>query len=844
MPFRPLSPFFVLVRTFRRDGPAVFYKMARYCFSPYAWLWLLRGGRHPSPFSHVPEDVLGTIRESPWFDAEWYLRENINVERAGVDPAVHFAAVGYWERRDPGPFFSTEEYLQLNEDVRMTGANPLFHFERSGRREGRPISFLQLRETTFPDGAIETEHDFPAAPRRHRRVAVFAAFFPAGRIPATTLCYLRGLREVADEIVLFANCPVFPDEIRKLEGLVRHAAFRVHGGYDFLSYRLGFEKARELGLLDASATDELILANDSCYAPVFPFQECFGRMAGRPCDFWGMTANSGAYRSEHVQSFFFVFRRPVLDGDALGRFFKGIEVLDDRREVIRRYEIGLTAALAEAGHAWDTLVPKGFSAGHGGDTPTKYVLETLSEHGMPLVKVKALDRFMVDDRPAVLDFIRSKNPELAAAIPPAPPPVDYDVVRRIREEHPSSFPAKIARIRESRIEKGLPVRALFFVFSASMFPAKPLFEAMRRDPAFAPGIVVIPDRRWPDRDLDADMAACASELRRALPGADIRTASRDSANAWVDFSRDADLVFYSTPYNQSDIRYNLRWSVGRPFLPVYISYSFSTSLYGYWVYGLQCYADAWKVFEECEGTAKEYAEHSLLKGSNAAVVGYVKMDALAAAQPWPRNGNRKRVLIAPHHSVAGGANDTLAFSNFERYAKFFLRLPKKYPEIDFVFRPHPFLFTVLSRPSKWGQAKVDRWIARMKAHPNVRWSDEGDYLPVFASCDAIVQDCGSYLAEWFFTGKPCCFMLKDPSDADAKFSPTGKACLSHCYLAYCKEEIEAFLRNVVEGGADPKAAARNEFRKTIAVNYPNAAGAALALIRKELGMDEAKGAER
>lgn len=837
MSFRPLAPLVVLARIVRRDGFAVFSKAAKYCFSPSAWLWLLRGGRHPATVPGVSPVDLKTIRDSPWFDAEWYLREHIDVRRAGIDPAVHFAAFGYRGYHDPGPDFSVEEYFQLNEDVRINKSNPLVHFERFGRAEGRPISFLQGRETHFPDGAVEIEKEFPAVPHRHRRVAIFASFFPAGKIPATTLCYLRGLREVADDIVFFASCPIFPDELRKLEGVVRFAAFRIHHGHDFFSYKLGFEKACELGLLDATTTDELIIANDSCYAPVFPFPECFGRMADRPCDFWGMTANSGAYRSEHVQSFFFVFRRPVLDGDALGKFLRGIEVLGARWEVVRRYEIGFTAALVKAGYTWDTLVPRSFSAEHGGGTPTKHVLETLSKYEMPLVKVKGLNQYMVDDRSAVIDFIRSKNPELAAAIPPAPPPIDYDAVRRIREKHPASFSSKIAHIRESRIEKGLPVRTIFFVYSAAMFPAKPLFEAMRRDPAFDARIVVVPDLRWQDRDSAADMENCARELRHALPDADVQIASHNLAGVWADVSRDADLIFYSTPYPQSDLRYNLRWAIGRPFLPVYISYSFSTSLYGYWVYGLQCYADAWKVFMECEGTGKEYAEHSLRKGANAEVVGYVKMDALATAKPWPRNGDRRRVLIAPHHSVDGGSNDTLAFSNFERYADFFLALPKRHPELDFVFRPHPFLFTVLSNPAKWGQAKVDGWIARMKAYANVRWSDEGDYFPIFASCDAIVQDCGSYLAEWFYTGKPCCFMLKDPSDIDAKFSPTGKACLSHCYLAYDEKAIEAFLRDVVKGGADPKAAARDEFRKSIMVNYPHAANAALASIRRAFGLE-------
>ena len=173
---------------------------------------------------------------------------------------------------------------------------------------------------------------------------------------------------------------------------------------------------------------------------------------------------------------------------------------------------------------------------------------------------------------------------------------------------------------------------------------------------------------------------------------------------WPDVIGDfgADIVCYPSPYDLSAFRYNPHWAVGRNFLPIYISYSFSTSLHGYGVYGRQNYAYFWKVFVECEANAKEYAEHSILKGANAEVVGYFKMDALASAKPWPRNGNRKRVLIAPHHSVEGGANDSLALSNFQRYADYFLALPEKHPDLDFVFRPHPFLFTVLAQPFKWG----------------------------------------------------------------------------------------------------------------------------------------------
>ena len=839
MKFPPASAV-TLVRLLRRDGFAFFGKCARYVFSRDAWLWLLRGGTNAStPQTTTKQPLmqnLDIVRRSEWFDADWYLRNNDDVRQAGADPACHFTSFGHRGHHDPGPDFLVQEYFELNPDIRYANINPLVHFEKYGKNENRLISFLQVSETDFPAGTIETECLFEnndPSPKFHR-TAIFAAFFPQGRIPDVMLFYLRGLKSVVDNIILVVNAPVFPDEVSKLEGLVRVAVFRHHGGYDFFSYKLGWEKAQDLGLLDSSVCKEVVFANDSCYAPVFAFADIFDEMSGRQCDFWGMTANVG-FGVEHVQSYFYVFRSPVLASGALARFMADIVVVKGRWNIVRRYELGLTQALSKAGHAWDTLVPREFRARRGA-TPTKCVLETMQKHRMPLVKVKAMNGEMLDDHDAVLDFIRLKNPELAAAMPQEASRPDYGVVRWFRVSHSDSFKEKIEFIRKMRIANNQPVRTVFFVFSTSMFPARPLFDAMMRDSRFMPTIVVVPDFRWPDRDPSMAMADCHRKLLQYYPTASVKVAMMDESDSWTDETKNADIVCYPSPYDLSNFRYNPHWAVGRNFLPIYLSYSFSTSIHGYGVYGRQNYAYFWKVFTECEANAKDYAEHSILKGANAETVGYFKMDALATAKPWPRNGDRKRVLIAPHHSVEGGANDSLALSNFQRYADYFLALPEKHPELDFVFRPHPFLFTVLANPAKWGQAKVDDWIARMKAHPNVRWCDEGDYFPAFASCDAIVQDCGSYLAEWVYTGKPCCFMLKNPSDVDAKFTPLGQDILSHCYLAYDEPEIESFLRDVVEGGSDPKAAARDAFRKTVMVNYPHAADTALAAIRRALGM--------
>ena len=401
------------------------------------------------------------------------------------------------------------------------------------------------------------------------------------------------------------------------------------------------------------------------------------------------------------------------------------------------------------------------------------------------------------------------------------------------EEHQAAFPAKVAASRD-KAARGERVRAVFFVASAAMFPARPLFDAMRRDPRFDARLAVVPDLRGiAGGDPVPAMGRCRAALAEAYPAEAFLPVARGADGAWPDVLSDfgADLVCHPSPYELSDFKYNPRWCVGRPFLPIHVNYGYYRSVYDRHVMASRNYALFWKAFFECDATLAEYREHSVLRGTNAEVVGYVPMDALASFPPNP--GPRKRVLLCPHHSVEGGANDALALSNFLRYADFLADLPARFPELDFLFRPHPFLFSVLSRPKFWGPAKCAAWRERFLAHPNAAWTDGGDHLREFAASDAIVQDCGSFLVEWFYTGKPCCYLLKSEADF-AKFAPLGQDALRSCHLAFDASAIESFLRDVVLGGRDGLASKRESFRRLLMVNYPHAAEAAILSIRKGL----------
>ena len=447
--------------------------------------------------------------------------------------------------------------------------------------------------------------------------------------------------------------------------------------------------------------------------------------------------------------------------------------------------------------------------------------------------VKAVNGDSRESIPRTLAIVRRDNPELAALIRPRRRQIVREPVTYAG--HQASFPAKCARLA-AKIRAGERLRAVFFVASAAMFPARPLFDAMRRDPSFDARLAVVPDLRGiAGGDPVPAMGRCRAALAEAYPAEAFLPVAHGADGAWPDVLSDfgADLVCHPSPYELSDFKYNPRWCVGRPFLPIHVNYGYYRSVYDRHVMASRNYALFWKAFFECDATLAEYREHSVLRGTNAEVVGYVPMDALASFTPNP--GPRKRVLLCPHHSVEGGANDALALSNFLRYADFLADLPARFPELDFLFRPHPFLFSVLSRPKFWGPAKCAAWRERFLAHPNAAWTDGGDHLREFAASDAIVQDCGSFLVEWFYTGKPCCYLLKSEADF-AKFAPLGQDALRSCHLAFDASAIESFLRDVVLGGRDGLASKRESFRRLLMVNYPRAAGEALRSIRKSLNL--------
>ena len=65
----------------------------------------------------------------------------------------------------------------------------------------------------------------------------------------------------------------------------------------------------------------------------------------------------------------------------------------------------------------------------------------------------------------------------------------------------------------------------------------------------------------------------------------------------------------------------------------------------------------------------------------------------------------------------------------------------------------------------------------------------------------MIQDCGSFTAEYTCTYKPMLFLIANPGVV-RDWNECGKAILKHIYTSEKGKEIETFIKNVVIAGND------------------------------------------
>lgn len=363
--------------------------------------------------------------------------------------------------------------------------------------------------------------------------------------------------------------------------------------------------------------------------------------------------------------------------------------------------------------------------------------------------------------------------------------------------------------RLDQIRKRGTARVLFVLSNLAIWRGEDICNLLMKDDRFKVHLIICPFTRLAEiQQKENSEKLIAYCKRQNWPYILKRECEQD-----LIASLDPDIIFYPQLYgglyhNELDCEKNLDRLI------VYVPYGICT-VSGDWIYNSIYINNSWKVFTPTTIHLDYARNHSFNKGRNVEVVGDSHAKAFLqtpACDPWKKqDAPKKRIIWAPHYSINQGGY--LSRASFLWLNKVMVDLVKEYnAEVQFVFKPHPWLLTELYKHPEWGEDKTNKYFDFWRNGENTQLED-GAFIDLFNTSDAMIHDCGSFTAEYHYTGNPVLFASRDFPTIYQGLDAFGVRCMDLHYHAQSTDVIRSFIQNVVLGGLDPQKEDRDVFRK-------------------------------
>lgn len=342
------------------------------------------------------------------------------------------------------------------------------------------------------------------------------------------------------------------------------------------------------------------------------------------------------------------------------------------------------------------------------------------------------------------------------------------------------------------------IRVGFYVIYGSAFSAGPLIERMLQslDVNFEVYLIASPDVMRGDENMNKQLDLVVNYFSRDKR-INVRSAYDKDTHQFIDHSEGLDFACICNPYESMTHEYcSAEYLKGVGVKTFFIHYTFAVTKFDNKIYLQEHFENFWRVFISSLMT---YSELTLLgkSDSNLIISGYPKIESLSSSFTFKKE--RKKIVLSPHHTFNF---PELSLASFQKFQDLYLDIPCKYPNIDFVFRPHPLWEINLKNKLGWSEEQYSKWISKLLSNKNVNFDRSPDYIELFNQSDALIHDCGSFVAEYLCTGNPCCFLMNQ-SSAYENFNSIGKMCLDQHYHAHHFDDVYKFIDEVVIGGNDP-----------------------------------------
>ena len=362
-----------------------------------------------------------------------------------------------------------------------------------------------------------------------------------------------------------------------------------------------------------------------------------------------------------------------------------------------------------------------------------------------------------------------------------------------------------------RLRHKKEINVVFFAMSLSMWRYQRLYEALSKNPKFKTYIIIQPTITYTSIQQEKDR----TQLMEFFNSKNIPFMLGTNGDTVFDVERilSPDVIFYPQPYHgyyPYDMSYSKFWNK----LLCYVPYAFWMGP-GDWSYNLRFHNIAWKMFYPTELHLKDARKYSFVKGRNMEIVGYPTADDFLSSNYndiWkPQSCHKTRLIWAPHFTIV--FNGYTKQSNFLNMSETMLDIAQKYKEkLQFVFKPHPRLFSELCKYPGWGEERAKEYYRKWAEMENTQ-IETGEFVDLFMTSDAMIHDCGSFAVEYHYSGNPVMYIAENFDEQVAEKNDFGKIAMNLHYVGKCKQEIFDFIENVVLAGEDPLKPQREQFRK-------------------------------
>lgn len=366
------------------------------------------------------------------------------------------------------------------------------------------------------------------------------------------------------------------------------------------------------------------------------------------------------------------------------------------------------------------------------------------------------------------------------------------------------------RVRKARRKEKINI--LFITVSPAIWKADALYNAMRCHKRFSVEILLCPNMSISDTNL------------REREYHNLRTFFDKKGYHYVEWCPPEnnatlgsipttyDIIFYPQPYpglvpNSFDFLKNMHA------LLVSCEYAFHSGNQE-WAFNKYFQNAAWIDCYENQILCEYSRQVKKNKGVNSIATGLPLVDDFKQgtyASPWKKQTSPcKKIIWAPHWTITEECSSLPCYSNFLTMAEYMLEFAADQKgRMQFAFKPHPWLKRELYEHPDWGKERTDAYYSAWEQGENTQL-EQGDYVDLFMTSDAMVHDCSSFCCEYLLTGKPVLFMARNEEKQTALLNEMSHAAFYSQYLGYSMNDLQNFLLEQVIQGHDPMKSQRTE----------------------------------